>query len=142
MGFVAEDKIISFVDFDSGICLHPEISTNIIPINQERTNISKSCENFVCIRSKGQYNCFCNEEHASIFFVNPKKLWDMDTAVPLALNHTPDKDITTLEFAQPSTHQHETDICPVFFSLKQLDGKRKGLCVSFASSQKNTLPDG
>ena len=65
----------------------------------------------------------------------------MDAATPLTLNYTPGRDLMTIEYAQPSTHQPKTDIYPLFSSLKLLDNKSKGLRVSDAFFQKK-LPDG
>ena len=46
------------------------------------------------------------------------------------------------QYRQPTTHQPRTDSYPVFFSLRTMDSKRKGLRVTFAFFQRNYLPDG
>ena len=46
------------------------------------------------------------------------------------------------QYPQPTTQQPGADSYPVFSSLRAMNSKRKGLCVSFAFFQTNYLPDG
>ena len=60
----------------------------------------------------------------------------------MSLNHTNDWYFITHQYHQPAIQQPRTDSFPVFFSLRTIDRKRKGLRVNFAFFQRNSLPDG
>ena len=55
---------------------------------------------------------------------------------------TTDRDSLTNEYRQTTTHQHRTDLCPLFSLLRPMDSKWKGLRVSFAFFRNHYLPDG
>ena len=67
-------------------------------------------------------------------------MWNMDPTALLTPNHTPDRNSMTTYFAQPSTQPPKTDVYPLVYPLGPLDGRRKGLRVSFAFFPKNQLP--
>ena len=115
--FIEKDNILFYVDFACCIILHSEASTKVSKINGERTKKSTFIENAVPIPNNDQHRCFYDEARCCNIFENPYKLWAMDAAALLALNHNPDKDIMTIVYAQPSTHQSKTDIHPIFSSL-------------------------
>ena len=46
------------------------------------------------------------------------------------------------QYPQPTFQQPRTDSYSVFFSLRTIDSKRKGLRGSFALFQRNLKPDG
>ena len=66
----------------------------------------------------------------------------MVRAALMSLNHTNDRYSMSNQYPQPSSHQPRTDSYPVFSSLRTMDSKRKGLCVSSAFFQRNYLPEG
>ena len=66
----------------------------------------------------------------------------MVSAALMSLNHTRDRYSMSNQYPQPSTHQPRIDSYPVFYSLRTMDSKRKGLRVSFAFFQRNYLPNG
>ena len=59
------------------------------------------------------------------------------------MSHDPtdDRHSMSSQYPQPTTHQPRTDSYPVFVSLRTMDSQRKGVRVSFASFQRNYLPD-
>ena len=88
--FIDEQNIATFEDFDCGITFYPEAPTTVKQIIRERKNFSKSCENWNWIPINDQNNCFIDEEHTSNTFLKPYNLLDIDPAVFMSLNHTPD----------------------------------------------------
>ena len=88
-----------------------------------------------------QQICSVDEQHSSNIFLNPYSLWNMAPAAFKSLNHTSDTFSMFNQYPQPTTHQSRTESCPAFSSLRTTDSKRKGLRVSFAFFQRNSLPD-
>ena len=140
--FIDEGNSVTYEDLDCGIAFYPETPAKLRQINRERNYISRSCEKPKCIPSNNQHNCFFDEKHKSDIFLNPYNLWDMVPAALLSLNHGNDRHSMSNKHPQPTTHQLRTDSYPVFSSLRRMDGKRKGLRVSFAFFQRNYLTDG
>ena len=140
--FIDEENIVTYVDFDSGITFYPETPIKVIQINRERKYISRSCEKPKCIPSNNQHNCFIDEQYNSNIFLNRYNLWDMVRAALMSFNHTNDRYSMSNQYTQQSSHQPRTDSYPVFSSLRTMDSKRKGLCVSSAFFQRNYLPEG
>ena len=65
--------------------------------------------------------------------------------VPAALvspKHTNDRYSMSNQYPQPSTQQPRKDPYPLLSSLRTMDSKMKGLCVSFAFFEQNYLPYG
>ena len=125
------------------ITFYSEALTKVGPINWEGIDISRSYEKQKCIRSDDEHNCSFGEEHTSIIFLNPYKLWDMDLAdpaAPMLLNYTAHRGLMSNRFPQTTTQQHGADLYPVFSSLRPIDCKIKGLRVRFY--QRNNLPYG
>ena len=140
--FIDEEDTVIYVEFDCGITFFPETPIKIRQINRERNYISRSCEKPECIPSNDQHTCSVHEQHSSNIFLNPYNLWDMVPAALMSLNQTTDTYSMFTQYPQPTTQQPRTDSVPVFFSLRTMNGKRKGLRVSFAFFQRNYLPDG
>ena len=46
------------------------------------------------------------------------------------------------QYPQPKTNQPRTDSYPTLSSLRTMDSKKKGLCISFAFFEENYLSDG
>ena len=74
--------------------------------------------------------------------MNAYNLWDMVPAALMSLNHTNDTYSFFNQHPQSTTQEPRTDSYPVFFSLRTMDSKKKGLRVHFAFFQRNYLPDG
>ena len=140
--FIAEENIVTYVDFDCGITFFPETPKKFRQINRERNYISRSCEKPQCIPSNGQHICSVDEQHSSNIFLNPYNLWNMASAAFVSLNHTNDTYCMSNQNPQPTTHQSRTDSYPAYSSLRTMHSKKKGLRVSFAFFQRNYLPDG
>ena len=140
--FIDEENIVTYVDFDCGITFLSETPTKIGQINRERNYSSRSCEKPQCIASNNQHVCPVVEQHSSNIFLTPYILWDMSPAALTSLNHNYDTYSMSNQYPQPTTHQSRTDSYPVFFSLRTMDSKRKGLRVSFAFFQRYYLPHG
>ena len=130
--FIDEENMVTYVDFDGDITFFHEAPTKIRHINRERNYISRSCEKPQCIPSNDQYTCFVDEQHSSNIFLNPYTLWDMVPAALMSLSHTNDTYYMFNQYPQ----QPRTDSNPVFSSLRTMNSKRKGLCVSFAFFQR------
>ena len=60
----------------------------------------------------------------------------------MSLYHTNDTYSMFNQYPQLTTQQPKSDSYPVISSVRTMDGKRKGLRVSFAFFQGNYLPDG
>ena len=60
----------------------------------------------------------------------------------MSLNQANDRYSMSNQCPNPTTHQPRTDSYPVFYSLRRMDSKRKGLRVSFAFFQQNYPSDG
>ena len=140
--FIDEENIVTYRDFDCGITFYPETPTKIRQIKQEQKYISISCEKPKCTRGSNHLNCSIDGQHSSNVFLNPYNFWDMVPAAFISLNHTNDTYSVSSQYPQLKTHQSRTDSHPVFFSLRTMDSKRKGLRVSFAFFHRNYLPDG
>ena len=140
--FIDEENMVTYVDFDCSITFFPETPTKIRQINRERNYISRSCEKPQCIPSNDQHTCFVDEQHSSKIFLNPYNLWDMVPAALMSLSRTNDTYSMLNQYSQPTTQQPRADSYSVFSSLRTMNSKRKGLRVSFASFQRNYLPDG
>ena len=140
--FIDEENIVTNVDFDCGITFYPETPTKIRQIKREQNYISRSCERPKCIRGNNQLNCCIDEQHSSNIFLNPYNFQHMVPAALISLNHSNDTYCVSSQYTQLETHQSRTDSHPVFSSLRTMDKKRKGLRVSFAFFQRNSLPDG
>ena len=140
--FIDEENIVTYVDFDCSITLLPETPTKIRQITRERKYISRSCEKPQSNPSNDQHVCPIDEQHSSNIFLTPYILWDMSPAALTSLNHNNDRYSVSNQYPQPTTHQPRTDSYPVFSSLRTINSKRRGLCVSFAFFQRNYLPDG
>ena len=140
--FFDEENIVVYEYLDCGITFYPETPTKYRQINRERNYISRSREKPKCIPSNDQHNCLIVEKHNTDISLNPYNLWYMVPAALMSLNHTNDRYSMSYKYPQPPTHQPRTDAYPVFSSLRSMDSKRKGLCVSFAFSQRNYPPDG
>ena len=140
--FIDEDNIVTYVDFDCCITFYPGTPTKIRQINRDQTYFSRTCEKPKCVPSNEQHKCSINEQHSSNNFLNPFNLWNMVPAALMSINHTNKRYFMSNQYPQPTTHQPRTDSYPVFSSLRTMDSKRKGLCVSFAFFQRNYLPGG
>ena len=140
--FIDEENIVTYVDFDCSITFLPETPTKIRQITRERNYISRSCEKPQYNPSNDQHVCPIDEQHSSNIFLTPYILWDMSPAALTSLNHNNDRYSVSNQYPQPTTHQPRTDSYPVFSSLRTMNSKRRGLCVSFAFFQRNYLPDG
>ena len=140
--FVDEENMVTHVDFDCAITFLPGTLTKIRQINRERNHISRSCEKPQCIHSNDQHTSSVDEQHSSNIFLNPYNFRDMVPAPLMLLNHTNGTYSMFNQYPQLTTQQPRTDSYPVFSSLRTMDSKRKGLCVSFAFFQRNYLPDG
>ena len=51
-------------------------------------------------------------EHIYTILVTPQKLWGLDLAASLTLNHTLDRHPLTSKYAHPSTYLHKTETFP------------------------------
>ena len=140
--FIDEENIVTYVDFDCSITFLPETPTKIRQITRERNYISRSCEKPQYNPSNDQHVCPVDEQHSSNIFLTAYILWDMSPAALTSLNHNNDRYSVSNQYPQPTTHQPRTDSYPVFSSLRTMNSKRRGLCVSFAFFQRNYLPDG
>ena len=140
--FIDEENIVTYVDFDCSITFLPETPTKIRQITRERNYISRSCEKPQYNPSNDQHVCPVDEQHSSNIFLTPYILWDMSPAALTSLNHNNDRYSVSNQYPQPTTHQPRTDSYPVFSSLRTMNSKRRGLCVSFAFFQRHYLPDG
>ena len=140
--FIDEENIVTYVEFDCGITFLPETPTKIRQINRERNYFSRFCEKPQCIPINDQHVCPVDEQHSSNIFLTAYILWDMSPAALTSLNHNNDRYSISNQYPQPTTHQPRTDSYPVFSSLRTMKSKRKGLRVSFAFFQRNSLPDG
>ena len=140
--FIDEENIVTYVDFDCSITFLPETPTKIRQITRERNYISRSGEKPQYNPSNDQHVCPVDEQHSSNIFLTPYILWDMSPAALTSLNHNNDRYSVSNQYPQPTTHQPRTDSYPVFSSLRTMNSKRRGLCVSFAFFQRNYLPDG
>ena len=85
-----EENIVTYEEFDCGVTFYPNAPTIFRQINRERNYISRSCEEPKCIPSNDQHNCFDDEQHKALIFLNPYSLWDIVPAAPMSLNHTND----------------------------------------------------
>ena len=139
---IDEEKMVTYVDFDCGITFFPENPTKFRQINREQNYISRSCEKPQRIPSNYQHICVVDELHSFNFFMNPYNLWNLVPAALWSLCHTNDTYSLFNQYTQPTTQQLRADSYPVFSSLRTMNSKRKGLRVSFASFQRNYLPDG
>ena len=139
--FIDEESIVTYVDFHCGFTSYPETSTKIRHFNRERNYTPRSCEKPKFIPSNDQHNCFIDKQHNCNIFLNTYGLYDMVPAALMSLNHTNDRYSMSSQYPQPSTHRSKTDSYPVFFSLRTMDSKMKGLRVNFAFFQRNYLPD-
>ena len=124
--FIAEENIVTYVDFDCGITFLPETPKKFRQINRERNYFSRSCEKPQCIPSNDQHVCPVDEQHSSNIFLTPYNLWDMSPAALTSLNHKNDRYSISNQYPQPTTHQSKIDSYPVFSSLRTMDSKRKG----------------
>ncbi len=140
--FIDEENIVTYVDFDCSITFLPETPTKIRQITRERNYISRFCEKPQSNPSNDQHVCPIDEQHSSNIFLTPYILWEMSPAALTSLNHNNDRYSVSNQYPQPTTHQPRTDSYPVFSSLRTMNSKRRGLCVSFAFFQRNYLPDG
>ena len=140
--FIDEENIVTYVDFDCAVTFYPETPTKIRQIKREQKYISRSCQKSKCICGNNQFNCSIGEQHSSNIFLNPYNFWDLVPAACISPNHSNDTYSVFSQYPQLKTHQCRTDSHPVFFSLRTMDSKRKGLRVSFAFFQRNFLPDG
>ena len=140
--FIDEENIVTYVYFDCGFTFLPETPTKIGQTNRERNYISRSFEKLQYIPSNDQHFCPVDEQHRSNFYLTPHILWDISPAALTSLNHNNDRYSISNWYPQPSTHQPRRDSYQVFSSLRTMNSKRKGLCVSFAFFQRNYLPDG
>ena len=134
---IDEEKIASYVDSGGGFIFYPESPTKFRQINRERNSISRSFEKTNSIPSNDQHNFLFDEQHTSIIFLNPYKLWDMVAAALMSLNHTNDRDCLSNQDPQTTNHQSRTDSNPVFSSLRTMDRQRKESRVNCAFFQKN-----
>ena len=66
----------------------------------------------------------------------------MVPAALISLKHTNDTFSMFNQYRQPTTQQPRTDSYTMFSSLRTMESKTKGLRVSFAFFQRNSLPDG
>ena len=66
----------------------------------------------------------------------------MSPAALTSLNLNNDRYSISNQYFQPTTHQPRTDSYPVFFPLRTMNSKRKGLRISFGFFQRDYLPDG
>ena len=66
----------------------------------------------------------------------------MVPAALMSLSHTNDTYSMLNQYSQSTTQQPIADSDQVFFSLRTMNSKRKGLRVSFAFFQRNYIPDG
>ena len=140
--FIDKENIVTNVIFDCGITFLPETPTKIRQINRERNYISRSCEKPQCIPSNDHHTCFVDEQHSSNIFLNPYNLRDMVPAALMSLSHTNGTYSTFNQYPQPTTQQPGANSCPLFSSLRTMNGKSKGLRVSFAFFQRKYLADG
>ena len=139
--FIDEENIVTYVYFDCGITFLPDTPTKIRQINRERKYLSRSCEKPQCIASNNQHVYPVVEQHSSNIFLTPYISRNMSPAALTSLNHKNDTYSMSNQYPQPTTHQSRTHSSSVFFSLRTMDSKRKGLRVSFAFFQRNYLPD-
>ena len=142
VNFIAEEFMMTYVDFDCGIMFFPETPTKIRQINRERNYISRSCKKPQCFSSNDQHTCFVDEQHSSNIFLNPYNLWAMVPAALMSFSHTNDTYSMFNQYTEPTTQQPRADSYPLLSSLRTMNSKRKGLRVSFAFFQRNYLPDG
>ena len=138
MHFIDEENVVTYVDLDCGITFLSEIPPENRQINRERNYSSRSCEKPQCIPSNDQHVCPVDEQHSSNIFLTAYNLWDMAPAALTSLNHNTDRYSISNQYPQPTTHQPRTDSYPVFFSLRTMNNKRKGLRVSFAFFHRNS----
>ena len=139
--FVDEENTVTYVNFDCGFTFLHETPTKIRQINRERNYVSRTCEKPQCIPRNDQHICSVDEQHSSNILLNPYILWNMAPAAFISLNHTNDTYCMSNQYPQPTTHQSRTESYPAFSSLRTMGSKRKGLRVSFAFFQRNSLPD-
>ena len=140
--FIDDENIVTYVGFDCGITFFPETPTKNKQINRERNYISRSCKKPQCIPSKDQHVCPVDEQHSSNIYLTPYILLDMSPAALTSLNRNNDRNSISNQYPQPTTRQPRTDSYPVFSLLRTMNSKRKGLRVSFALIQRNSLLDG
>ena len=85
-------------------------------------------------------NYSAEEGHTTTIFLNPYTIWHKDQAALMTLNNTTDRDSTSNQYPQTTTHQSWTDLYPVFPSMWPMGSKRR-IRVSFGFFQKNYLTD-
>ena len=107
--FLDEDNIVAYPNLDCSILFQPENCIKVIQISP--------CEKIVCNPCNAQHKYFYSNLHISNISIEPDKLKNLDTAAPITLNLTPDSDLMTTEYAQPSTHEPKTFMYPLFSSL-------------------------
>ena len=83
--------IVTYEDLDCGITFNPETPTKVREIKREWNYISRSCEKSKCIPGNDRHNCFIDEQHNCIIFLNAYIIWDMVPAALMSLNHTNDR---------------------------------------------------
>ena len=69
--FIDEENIVTYEDFDCGITFYAEAPTKMRQINRETNYFSSFSEKPKCIPSNDQHNCFVDEQHNFIIFLNP-----------------------------------------------------------------------
>ena len=121
---------------------YTEAPTKVGQINRERKNISRSCKNSKRSPINEHHNRSIDKEHTSKSFLKTNNVRDMGLAALMTLNHTFDRDSTSHQYPQTTTHQPRTDFYPLFSSLWPMNSKRKGLRVNFAFFPRNYIPGG
>ena len=111
--------------------------------NQPR--MEKSCQilrKIRCISGNEQHKFSIDKENLSCIFLSRYKLWDMDREALMSFNHTTDRDSTSNQYPQTTTHQTKADSYPVFSSLWSKNGTWMTLYVNCAVFLRNISPDG
>ena len=89
--FTTEPNVVTFIHFVRGTTLYPQNPTKLEHNDWVLETISRSCENFRCVQSKDQQNCFIDKEHSFELFLEPYSLRDLGPVDPFSLNHTFDR---------------------------------------------------
>ena len=137
-----EENIVTYVDYVCGFNIYSEAPTEVDHINPERKIISRSC---------GKPNCFpTNDPKHQLFYrrrayhynlsepIHPYTIWHKEEAALMTLNNTTDRDSTSNQYPQTTTHQSWRDLNPVFPSMWPMGSNRRESASALASFKKTT----
>ena len=108
MLLLLDESGVTYADFDCAGTSYPEASTksNVSTGNGKRfpDQVKTPCASQVTIDKT-----FSDKKHTSNVFLNPYKLWDMESAARLSLNLTLDRNLMIFHYPQASSQQPKTE---------------------------------